>query len=105
VLALFDGQRLRAVPAPQSLAGYGGDIAFAQGLFAVSCPRSHGIALFDTAGRWNGFATLQSACALAPDVDSVWAAGPKGALAVPTSSDPGVLQTNLRLDNHWLLVS
>lgn len=105
VLALFDGERLAAVPAPWPLAGYGGDIAFAQGLFAVSCPRRHGIALFDSRGAWQGFAPLPSACALAAGPGSVWAAGAPGALVVAPQRDTRMLQTALRLDNHWLLVS
>lgn len=105
VLALFDGERLAVAAAPQPLAGYGGDIAFAQGLFAVSCPRSHGIALFDSHGRWQRFAALQSACALTFGAGTVWAAGAPGALAVAPLHETGILQTALRLDNHWLLAS
>src|SRR5690606_33907798 len=46
VLAVFDGESLRTVAAPQALAGYGGDIAFTGTAFAVSCPRVDGVALF-----------------------------------------------------------
>lgn len=105
VLALFDGEHLAVVPAPRPLAGYGGDIAFAQGLFAVSCPRSHGIALFDSHGAWQRFAPLPSACALAAGPGPVWAAGGPGAIAISPARETGILQTALRLDNHWLLVS
>ena len=54
VLAVFDGESLRPVAAPQTLAGYGGDVApirtpVGDG-FAVSCPRAQGIALFSADG-------------------------------------------------------
>lgn len=106
VLALFDGRGLRAVdvPAP-SLGGYAGAIAFAQGLFAVSCTRSHGVALFDAAGGWQGFTGLTSACALAwaPGAGLLWAAGASSALQMPASAV--AVAPNVRLDNHWLALA
>lgn len=104
LLALFDGERLRTAGAPQSLGGYGGDIAWAQDGFAVSCPKVDGFARYGADGRWLGFTPLAEACALAGDASGLWAGGrglalhasTRDAAAVP-SRVPGV-----RLDNHWL---
>lgn len=55
VLALFDGERLHAVPLPEGqppLAGYGGDIGSDGQWFAVSCPRANTISWWQPpAGR------------------------------------------------------
>jgi len=102
VLALFDGQVLRAVPAPQPLAGYGGAIAWANGRFAVSCPRAQGVALYDGAGHWHGLVPLQDACALAASPAGVlWAGGGVAAQALPDAARLRVPPA-LQLDNHWL---
>jgi hypothetical protein len=101
VLALFDGERLRRAAAPRPLAGYGGDIAFAQGMFIVSCPRSHGLALFGPDGEWRSFAELPSACGLAnAGPATVWAAGTSHVQAAGTP--PLRIPSRVRLDNHWL---
>ncbi|RZJ03248.1 MAG: DUF1513 domain-containing protein, partial [Rubrivivax sp.] len=116
VLAVFDGQQLNAVMAPHPLAGYGGDIAFVGGAFAVSCPRANRVALFDAhaadASRWAGEAALAEACALtvAPATDvarpALWAGGRDHTLAL--QGDIPVQRARLpvsgsaiRLDNHW----
>lgn len=77
VFALFDGERLRPVQASRPLAGYGGDIAYAAGSFAVSCTRAHGVASFGADGSWSGWLPLASACALTAGHDprTLWAAG------------------------------
>jgi hypothetical protein len=107
VLGLFDDDHgLRAADASSpSLGGYGGTIAFAQGLFAVSCTRGHGVALFDAAGTRKGFMALKSACALAwaPDTGSLWAAGASSALRMPGAAV--AFAPNIRLDNHWLALA
>lgn len=105
VLALFDGEALRAVPPAQPLSGYGGDIAFAGGLFAVSCPRAQGVVLCDGHGRHHSFAPLADACALAAGAaQPLWAGGSRAAQAVVAGATPPlVLPAGLRLDNHWLL--
>lgn len=110
VLALFDGQTLRTVTADagQSLRGYGGDISFAAGFFAVSCPRANGVALWQPNGQWAGFRKLDEACALTAvvngknDTSVLWAAGNPAALALDGQGQASAykLQT-LRLDNHW----
>lgn len=118
VLALFDGERLRAfdgAPAgasdpaglagPSSLAGYGGDIAATADGWAVSCPRVNGVALYAPDGRWRGLAPLPNACALAV-VDGVcWAAGQTEAMALHSAAGNDrrrLERTALRLDNHWV---
>ncbi len=62
VLALFDGQQLRTCAADpgHALAGYGGDIAWAAGGFAVGCPRANGVAVWQADGRWTGFSAAGS---------------------------------------------
>ena len=116
VLAVFDGQMLRAAASPRTLAGYGGDIASAGGLFAVSCPRAGGVALYELNGRWRGFAPLGHACALAAPVSSsaalpasqLWAGGQTLAMALNTAQQPLArpqsMPASVRLDNHWLLL-
>jgi hypothetical protein len=104
VLALFDGRQLSVARAPRSLAGYGGDIAFAAGRFAVSCPRVDGVALYGGDGAWADFQPLQSACALASRGDRLWAAGQALATSLPGGS-PLRAPRQLRLDNHWLALS
>ena len=116
VLALFDGQTLSPAHSPRTLAGYGGDIASAGSLFAVSCPRAGGVALYALNGRWHGFAPLSHACALASHASSspaapaapFWAAGQIQALALNTAQQalprPQSLPASVRLDNHWLLL-
>ncbi len=110
VLALFDGRVLRTADAAPPLAGYGGDVAFSAGRFAVSCPRAHGVALYDGAGVWQGFQKLDNACALAatPGTDALqlWAAGGTEAVGLSHSGTaPRHLPVALRLDNHWLAVA
>lgn len=116
VLALFDGQTLRVAESPRTLAGYGGDIASAGQLFAVSCPRTGGVALYELDGRWHGFVPLTDACALAAAGPSqalspeLWAGGKTQALALATAParTPATptrdLTVSVRLDNHWLLL-
>lgn len=108
VLALFDGQSVRAVDIPSpSLGGYGGTVAFAQERFAVSCTRGHGVALFDAVGGWKGFTGLRSAGALAcaPATGSLWAAGASSALRMSSSPMPVAVAPGIRLDNHWLALA
>ncbi|UUZ64114.1 DUF1513 domain-containing protein [Polaromonas sp. P1-6] len=110
VLALFNGRALRMATAPRALAGYGGDIAFAAGRFAVSCPRANGVALYDSAGHWQTFAALDAACALAADpahAQPIWAGGERQALALSLANtrETPLLVTPARLDNHWLVAA
>lgn len=107
VLAVFDGKSLRPVVAPQTLAGYGGDVApirtpVGDG-FAVSCPRAQGIALFSADGVWQGLIPLAEACALAASADQVWGGGRSSMLplqhAMPMQA---AAVPDIRLDNHWI---
>jgi hypothetical protein len=100
LLALFDGKRLHTVAAPQPLAGYGGDIAWADGAFAVSCPRVDGMARYGADGAWQGFTALPEACALAAWRHGVWVGGRGQAIH---GADRFALD-GLRLDNHWLRI-
>ncbi|PZP99784.1 MAG: DUF1513 domain-containing protein [Variovorax paradoxus] len=102
LLALFDGQALRTAAALRPLGGYGGDIAWANGGFAVSTPKVDGFARWGADGRWQGFTALAEACALAADTGRLWAGGREEALV----TEAGTVATRpvpaLRLDNHWL---
>jgi len=113
VLAVFDGQSLRAVQAPQALAGYGGDIAFTGRGFAVSCPRVDGVALFGAsrAGAeiaWQGLHALPGAYALAgaPSGPRLWVGGGAQAEGLDAAGQlDGLAPAELgaiQLDNHWL---
>jgi uncharacterized protein len=110
VLALFDGTTLRMAassdnvnePTHPATQGYGGDIAALADGWAVSCPRGHGIALFETAGQWREWAPLHYACALASTGQGFWAAGRSDALQIDTLVKPfSTAQSGLQLDNHW----
>ena len=103
VLALFDGAALRTAEAPQSLAGYGGDIAACASGFVVSAPRAGGVARWSAAGGWLGFTPVTEACALASFDGSVWVGGRTEALCcAPAGNAPRLATATLRLDNHWL---
>lgn len=101
VLALFDGQALRPVPAPLALQGYGGDVALSADTVAVSCPRAGGVALWSADGRWQGLQALPEANALALAGDTLWAGGHPGAKALRSDRAGHTLPPGMRLDNHW----
>jgi len=112
VLALFDGQALRVVAAPEPIAqgiqGYGGSMAATASGWAVSCPRANGIARFSLAGEWQGLATLPEVCPLAVRGGALWAGGldaslqnAQAAAALNHPHGPGL--QGARLDNHWVL--
>lgn len=108
VLAVFDGQNLNPVPAPQPLAGYGGDIAAFDDGFAVSCPRVQGVARFGQDGRWRGLAPLAEACALAAAPEGIWAGGRSRALnmgAGRPEAEADAPLPDLRPDNHWIALA
>jgi uncharacterized protein len=110
VLATFDGRQLQthAAGAGQPLAGYGGDIAFAAGAFAVGCPRANGVAVWQPDGQWSGFLPLEEACAVTAGPSrterspELWAGGRLA--AINRREDGGTASSALRevrLDNHW----
>lgn len=107
VLAVFDGARLRALDAPLSLAGYGGDIAATASGFRVSAPRAGGVARWTRDGQWAGFTPLAEACSLASAANGgVWVGG-RAQAAECDEGDPSAAPRHLaihslRLDNHWL---
>lgn len=102
LLALFDGRTLRTVDAPRPLGGYGGDIAWANGGFAVSTPKVDGFARYGADGRWQGFTPLAEACALAGEPGRLWAGGRAQALLAEAGAMVARPVPALRLDNHWL---
>ncbi len=108
VLAVFDGQRLQACEADRPLAGYGGQIVASADGFAVSCPRSNGVALWSAGGRWQGFEPLAEVCPLAvaepmkTPAALVWAGGRDAVRALGAVEPlPDLSAAPLRLDNHW----
>lgn len=101
VLALWHEGRLRTVPGRAALKGYGGDVAYTGGRFAVSCPRGDGVLLVNADGEAPDFLSLPGACALA--AEPLWIAGTAGALGGTAATQHAGLD-GLRLDNHWLLL-
>ena len=103
VLALFDGRRITVPDASAALAGYGGSIVATTGTnsgFAVSCPRAHGIALFDSGGTLRALHRIEEACALAQTGGGLWYGGSGHVGAFDHAVEyrlPGI-----RLDNHWV---
>ena len=115
VLALFDGARLRPAEAPRALAGYGGSVAGASGLFFVGCPRVDGTACWDAEGAWLGFQPLAEACPLASAGTGVWAGGldrgrwtpaegRAGEAGAASSAGEAPAHSGMRLDNHWIAI-
>ena len=111
ILALFDGQGLRAVPTPgageSGIHGYGGSIAATAGGWAVSCPRANGIATFTPQGAWRALVPLPEACALAVSGRQLWAGGLHSSLQDALSASPSAHPhaaglRGVRLDNHWV---
>ena len=105
VLAVFDGASLRAVPAAAPLAGYGGSIATLGDGFAISCPRSQGVAVYGADG-FREWVALAEACPLAASGDRLWAGGRDTALEqAVTAGRAGRhrIPAELRLDNHWIV--
>lgn len=117
ILALFDGQALHVMSAPQAVAssiqGYGGSIAATPTGWAVSCPRADGIATFAPQGDWLGLVALPDVCALAVDRQQLWAAGVnhslQDAMQVAPASPLRHAHANeldgARMDNHWTIAS
>ncbi len=129
VLAVFDGERVRAVLPPPvsaspagtslvgaspvtpslalpSLAGYGGDIAAHRDGFIVSCPRAQGVAHFSSRGDWRDFTPMADACALAavPSAsgDRLWVAGRSAVAAWPEAADAaGASVTTASVTTAW----
>ena len=113
VLAVWDGQGLRAATAQPALAGYGGDIcARPGGGFVVSCPRADALALFGAAARWTDSLAHKTAYALASAASAAatpwWASGDEGVLVVSAGGPPPRVATaapqapqRLQFDNHW----
>jgi hypothetical protein len=107
ILALFDGKALRLCPAGQSMAGYGGSIASTAEGWAVSCPRSQGVATFTPDGQWRGLVGLEEVCALAVGSGRLWAAGVSHSLEDARSASPithahAKELAGARMDNHWV---
>ncbi|RYF25539.1 MAG: DUF1513 domain-containing protein [Comamonadaceae bacterium] len=117
ILALFDGQALRVMSAPQAVAssihGYGGSIAATPMGWAVSCPRADGIATFAPQGDWLRLVALPDVCALAVDRQQLWAAGVNHSLqdamqvapASPLRHAHAKELDGARMDNHWTIAS
>lgn len=103
ILALFDGQSLRTVDVPISLAGYGGSIAPLGDGFAVGCPRSQGVAVLGIEG-FRTLVNLDEACPLATANGRLWAGGGGKLMAMALDMHPaGEGQVpGIRLDNHWI---
>jgi len=113
VLAVWDGQGLRAATAQPALAGYGGDIcARPGGGFVVSCPRADALALFGADAGWTNSLVHKTAYALASAPSAAatpcWASGDEGVLVVgegdqPPRVVPAAPQAppRLQFDNHW----
>jgi hypothetical protein len=115
VLAVWDGRTLRAAEDQPPVAGYGGDIcawptAFGGG-FAVSCPRTGQLALFDAHGVWQGALPHREACALASRGGRWWLGGAASLLTGQGGDGPAAITpghsnaTPLQIDNHWVPVA
>ena len=109
VLAVFADERLRPVGATVPLAGYGGSIAALGDGFAVSCPRSQGLALYGAEG-FHGLMVLPDVCPLATARGRLWAGGRARALGMDDSADVQAAERvapvpDIRLDNHWIALA
>lgn len=105
LLALWDGQRLRAGETVE-LDGYAGDIVARPAGFMLGATRAGCVAHFDLQGRLVDRHPLPQACALTPLGVQGWlAAGPtdrKVAMSVdPRQAALASGSDGLRIDNHW----
>lgn len=98
VLALWQDGRLRAQAGVSGLRGYGGDIAYSEGRFAVSCPRGDAVVLCEARAKPQVF-PLVGACALA--AEPLRSAGTREACSWSPGQQRASLD-GLRIDNHWL---
>lgn len=105
VLALFEGDSPRTVDAPVSLAGYGGAIAPLGEGFAVGCPRGQAVAVFGAEG-FRSLIRLDEACPLATAHDRLYAGGGGRLMAIAADTGPvaGGQVSDIRLDNHWIVI-
>ena len=107
VLAVADGDGLRAVPLPaaQVWAGYGGDIASTGEGFAVSLPRAGLVCGWTPRGGWTRPQVLQEASALARGGSEVLASGRAQVSSwAEDRTDRWPLDAPVRVDNHWVLL-
>jgi hypothetical protein len=104
VLAVWDGRTLRAAEGQPPVAGYGGDIcAWPGGGFAVSCPRTHQLALYDARGVWQRALAHREACALTSRDGRWWLGGASGVLGA--QGEARATMAPLQFDNHWVPVA
>ena len=114
VLAVWDGRTLRAAEGQPPVAGYGGDIcalpSAVGGGFAVSCPRTNQLSLFDGRGHWQRALAHREAYALASRDGRWWLSGTAGVLGTQGEAPPRLTPADrpttaaLRIDNHWVPV-
>lgn len=96
---------LQIAELPQPLSGYGGDIsAYGEG-FAVSCPRSNEVALFNKNAQHLDSIALTEACALSINKNLLIAGGAKNAFALHTKQQENFALPAIQLDNHWLALA
>lgn len=106
LLAVFDGERLRAVPGPAAgdaeiSGGYGADIAAEGRGFVVSATRAHRLLHWQPEVGWRPSTSLAEAGALAVRRDATVAAGRERLLWLG-QPEPLVSPYASRLwDNHW----
>lgn len=102
LLAVFDGQHLRAVdPLGTSTGGYAGDIAAWETTspgFTLGATRAGQVFGWDSAG-FRAIARVAEACAVTVSDGDVYAAGPRYAIRLP--GETLELPRGMRLDNHW----
>lgn len=112
VLAVWNGQALRAAHGQPAVAGYGGDIcALPGGGFAVSCPRVNALVLFDAQGGWYKSIAHPQAYALAANADRWWLASGRSVDGILQGQPSGEALArspdgwaDTQIDNHWVLV-
>lgn len=107
VLAVLRGARaegaeptLVALPTPQPLGGYGGDICATPAGFHVSCPRVDAVATWSATGAWQGTQAHGEAYALAATDGSALVAGPGGWKALGNAPALHPWQGERAPDNH-----
>lgn len=112
VLAVWDGRALRAAEGQPPVAGYGGDICALPpsegGGFAVSCPRTSQLMLYDAHGDWQRALAHRDACALASQGSRWWLGGATTLLSGRAHGGPFAITAargtapGVQLDNHWV---
>ncbi len=100
LLAIFNGDSLRPVPATSGFAGYAGDIAALHDGFALGASRTGQVLMWSSGSGQCKVQALAQACALSSIRGQLWAGGLD--VLEANSQRRQRLPEGVQLDNHWM---